>query len=148
MCLLSLHIDIGTRCIPNMKTCSVYHWNQNRNKVENKCSHYSRGIYLSVYLTIKLCFFVCLKDKTCLRMAIPAYCFSIFESIFGVLFCLLIQKLILGCETIWQSMRKFLWAVWSVSIFLDMNKEEKFLFWKLYIGMVWIFYTFSLDLKT
>ena len=82
------------------------------------------------------------------RMAIPAYCFSIFESIFGVLFCLLIQKLILGCETIWQSMRKFLWAVWSVSIFLDMNKEETFLFWKLYIGMVWIFYTFSLDLKT
>ena len=24
--------DIGNRCIPNMKTCSIYHWNQNKNK--------------------------------------------------------------------------------------------------------------------
>ena len=44
--------------------------------------------------------FVCLKDITCLRMAIPAYCFSIFGSFFGPLFCLLIKKLILGCDTI------------------------------------------------
>ena len=52
-CLLNLHIatDIGTRYIPNIKTCSIYHWNQNRNKAENKCSslQFSRGIYLSVY---------------------------------------------------------------------------------------------------
>ena len=47
----------------------------------------------------------------------------------------------------WQSIRKFLWAVWSVSIFLHMDKEETFLSWKLYIDMVWIFYAFSLDLK-
>ena len=28
---------IGNRYISNMKTCSEYHWNQNRNKAENKC---------------------------------------------------------------------------------------------------------------
>ena len=89
-------------------------------------------------------FFACVKDRTCLRMEIPAYCFNIFGSIFGALFCLLIKKLILGCDTIWQSMRKFLWAVWSVSTFPHMDKEETFLSWKLHIGMVWIF---SLDLK-
>ena len=33
-----LYINIGNRYIPNMKTTSVYNWNQNRNKVENKCS--------------------------------------------------------------------------------------------------------------
>ena len=106
----------------------------------------SRGIYLSVYLTLKV-LFVCVKDRTCLRMEIPAYCFSIFRSIFGALFCLLIKNLILGCDTIWQSMRKFFWAVWSVSTFPHMDKEETFLSWKLHIDMVWIFYTFSLDLK-
>ena len=45
-------------------------------------------------------FFVCAKDRTCLRMAIPAYCFSIFGSIFSALFCLLIIKLIIECDTI------------------------------------------------
>ena len=40
--------------------------------------------------------FVCVKDRTCLRLAIPAYCFSIF----GALFCLLIKKLTLECDTI------------------------------------------------
>ena len=49
--------------------------------------------------------FVCVKDRTCLRMAIPAYCFSIFGSSFGALFCLLIKKLMLECDTISQSMR-------------------------------------------
>ena len=91
--------------------------------------------------------FVCVKDRTCLRMAIPAYCFSMFGSIFGALFCLLIKKLILKCNTIWQSMRKFLWAVWNVSTFPHMDKEKTFLFWKLHIDMVLIFYTFSSDLK-
>ena len=32
-CLLNVYIDIGTRY---MKTCSVYHWNQNKNKAEDK----------------------------------------------------------------------------------------------------------------
>ena len=125
--LLNLYKDIGTKYIPNIKTCSVYHWNQNRNKGENKCSSLQRGIYL--------CLFVCVKDSTYLRMAIPAYCFSIFGLIFDVFFRLLIKKIILGCETIWKSMRKFLWAVWSVSIFPHMEKEETFFSWKLHIGI-------------
>ena len=94
--------------------------------------------------------FVCVKDRTCLRMAIPAYCFSIFGSIFGALFCLLIKKLILEYDIIWQSMRKFLQAVWSVSTFPHMDKET-FLFWKLRIDMVWIFvpfhWTWKFELK-
>ena len=45
-----------------MKTCSVYRCNQNRNKSENRCISRSRGIYLSVYLTIKL-FFPCKRQN-------------------------------------------------------------------------------------
>ena len=70
-----------------------------------------------------------------------------FGSIFGALFCLPIKMFILGCDTIWQSMRKFLWAVGNVGTFSHMGKEEKCLSSKLHIGMVWVFYTFSLDLK-
>ena len=47
-----------------------------------------------------------------------------------LLFCLLIKKLILECDTIWQSMRMFLWAVWSVSTFPHMDKEKKNYFLK------------------
>ena len=143
---MNLYIDIGTRYVPNIKTCSLYHWNQNRNKAKNKCSLLQYK-YLFICLFDYKALFVCVKDRTCLRMAIPAYCFSIFGSIFGVLFCLLIKKFILGSDTIWQSMRKFLWAVGSVSTFPHMDKEEKILSSKLHNGMVWNFYTFSLDLK-
>ena len=45
--------------------------------------------------------FVCVKENVCLKVAIPSYCFNIFGSIFGVLFCALIKKLILGSNTIW-----------------------------------------------
>ena len=38
--------------------------------------------------------FVFVKDRTCLRIALSTYCFNIFGSIFVVLFCLLIKKLI------------------------------------------------------
>ena len=64
-----------------------------------------------------------------------SYCFSIFGLIFDVFFCLLIKKIILGTDTIWQSMTKFLWAVWSVSTFPGMDKGETFLSWKMHIGM-------------
>ena len=103
-----------------------------RTKTRQKINavHCSRGIYLSIYLFDYKAWFVCLKDRTCLWMAIPAYCFSIFGSIFGVLFCLLIKKLIIEFDTIRQSMRKFLWAVWSVSTFPHMEKKERFLFMK------------------
>ena len=39
--------------------------------------------------------FVCVKGKACRKIAIPAYCFNIFGSMFGDLFCLHIKKLIL-----------------------------------------------------
>ena len=74
-----------------MKTCSVYHWNQNTNKAENKCSSLQQR-YLFICLFDCKALFVCVKDETCLGMAIPAYCFIIFESTFGVLFCLPIKK--------------------------------------------------------
>ena len=106
-CLLNLPINIGTNHMPNMKTCSVYHWNQNRNKAENKCSSLQQR-YLFTFLFDYKALFLCVKDRACLRMAIPVYCFNIFGSILG-LFCLLIKKLIfIACKTIWQSMRKFL----------------------------------------
>ena len=54
--------------------------------------------------------FVCVKGRVCLKVAIPVY-FNIFRSIFGVLFCLLIKKLILGSKIIRQSMRKLPCAV-------------------------------------
>ena len=130
-----------TRYIPNMKNCSVYHWNQDRNKAENKC-RFLQQRYLFIFLFDYKALFVCAKDRKCLRMAIPAYCFSIFESIFGVLFCVFIKKFILGCDTIWQSMRKFLWAVESVSTFPHISKEEKFLSSKMIIGMVCFFIPF------
>ena len=106
--------------------------------------HCSRGI---ICLFDYKALIVCVDDRTCLRMAIRTYCFSIFGSICGAFFCLHIKRLILGCDSIWQSMRKFPWAVWVFSTFPDMDKEETFLSWKLHIGMVWIFYTFWLDLK-
>ena len=82
-----------------MKNCSVYHWNQNRNKAENKCSSL-QWRYLLICLFDCKALFVCVKDRKCLRMAIPAYCFIIFGSTFGASFCLPIKKLILECDTI------------------------------------------------
>ena len=49
-----------------------------------------------------------------------------FGLIFGVLFCLIINKLLLGSKTIWQSMRKFPCAVLSVRTFSYMDKNEIF----------------------
>ena len=74
-----------------MKTCSVYHWNQNRNKVENKCSSLQQT-YLFICLFDHKAFFVCAKDRACLRMAIPAYCFSIFGSILVPYFVYLLKR--------------------------------------------------------
>ena len=46
--------------------------------------------------------FVCVIDGTCLRMAIPAYCFGIFSA----LFCLLMKKL--GCKIrMWHDLTKY-----------------------------------------
>ena len=67
--------------------------------------------------------FVSVKDRTYLTIVLLQH----FGSIFAALFCLVIEKLILGCDTICQSMRKFLWAVWNASTFPHMDKEEIFL---------------------
>ena len=40
--------------------------------------------------------FVCVKGRLCLKIELPAYCFNIFGSIFGVFLFLFINKLILG----------------------------------------------------
>ena len=54
---------------------------------------------LFIWLVDHKALFVCIKDRTCLRMAITAYHFNIFGSIFGALFCSLIKKLILGFKS-------------------------------------------------
>ena len=64
--LLILYVDIGTRYIPNKTNCSAYHWNQNRNKAENKC-YWLQQMYLFIclqylYLIIKLCLFTCKRQ--------------------------------------------------------------------------------------
>ena len=61
----------------------------------------SRDIYLFTCLYIYLlftCLFVCVKNGTCERIAIPGYCLNSFRSIFGFQFCLLDKKLILGSK--------------------------------------------------
>ena len=83
-----------------MKTCSVCHWNQNKQ---------GRGplqfitleifIYLPVYLyrTVELCLLV---KETAIEKQYQPTALTFFGSVFGVLFCLLIRKLILGSKTI------------------------------------------------
>ena len=95
------------------------------------------AVEVFIYLFIWLASFACLCK-------IPAYCFSIFGSIFGALFCLLIKNLILECDTIWQSMRV---STSSLKCEYISSYWQRNISWKLHIDMVWIFYTFSLDLK-
>ena len=40
---MNLYIDIGSRYIPNMKTCSVYNWHQKWNNGEINAVHYIVG---------------------------------------------------------------------------------------------------------
>ena len=49
-------------------------------------------IYLRLFIFDYRTMFVCVTDRTCLRIAIPAYCFNIFISTFVLLFCLLDRK--------------------------------------------------------
>ena len=131
-------LDIGTRYIAKMKSCSVYYWNQNKSKVESSLQW--RYLFICLFIFDYRALFVCTKNRACLGIAIPAYFFNIFASIFGVFFCLLIKKLILRSKTIWQSMKEFPCAVWSVATFSHMNKEKIFFSWKPHIGVVWIFF--------
>ena len=89
-------------------------------------------VVIFIYLFIHIWFralFPCVKDRACLRLAIPSYYFNIIGSVFGFLFCLLIKKLkklILGSKTIWQSMRKFPCEIWSLATFGQRRNIETF----------------------
>ena len=94
-----LYIDIGTRYIPNMKLINII---GNRTETRQKINFIAVEVFIYIYLFIFDCraLFVCVADRTCLEIAIPASCFNILRSAFGLLFCLLDRKLILGSKTI------------------------------------------------
>ena len=136
LCPLNLYINIGTMYKPNIKTCSVYYWNQNRNNIENKWDSLQlRYLFICLFIFDYKALFVCVKDRVCIRIAIPAYCFNIFGSMFGVLFCLLIKKLILDVkpsDKVWESFHVQFW-MWLHFLIWTKNKHFS---WKLHIGMV------------
>ena len=82
-------------------------------------------IFVFSYKTL----FVCVKDRPCLKIAILAYRFNIFGSVFGVLFCLLVKELILEVKAS-EKHEKFPCALWSLKTFPHMNKEVNFFFLK------------------
>ena len=57
-------------------------------------------IYLHLFMVDYRVLLVSVTDRACLRIAIPTYCFNIFRSTIGLLFCLLDIKLILGSKPI------------------------------------------------
>ena len=123
-----LYIDIGTRYIPNMKLINII---GNRTETRQKINFIAVEVFIYIYLFIfdYRALFVCVADRTCLEIAIPASCFNILRSAFGLLFCLLDRKLILGSKTIWKSMGKFPYIVWSVAAsLLRWIKKQHFLF--------------------
>ena len=123
-----------------MKTCSVYIGIRTGTRQRINVQQFiAVEVFICLFIFDYKALFVCVKDRTCLRIAIPVYCFNIFGSIFVVLFSLLIKKLILGNKTTWQSMRNFPCTFSSVRAFPDMDKEEIFFSRKLHIGIVWLF---------
>ena len=93
-------------------------------------------IFLRLFMFDYRALFICVTDRTFPKIAKPAYCFNIFRPTFGLLFCLLDRKLILGSKPICQTMRKSPCAVWSVVTFPQMDKKEgTFFSWKLHTSM-------------
>ena len=127
-----LYIDIvSSYIIPNIKACSVYHWNQNRNKAENKLISL-QWRYLFIYLCLFIfgyrALFVCVKDKTGLRSKNSN---SILLPIFGILFFF---------SEIWQSMRNFYMYNLKCGDISSYGQRTNINFsWKLYSGLVWFF---------
>ena len=88
------------------------YWNQVHTKheklfsisLESKEKQGRRQIQFIVFICLFIfdykSLFACVKNKTYLRIAVPASSSNIFGSIFGVLLCLHIKKLILGSKTI------------------------------------------------
>ena len=44
-------------------------------------------VFVNLFIFDCKALFDCVKDRTYIRIAIPAYYFNIFGSVFGVLFC-------------------------------------------------------------
>ena len=119
------------------------YWDQVHSKHENLCimslkSKQKQGREQMKFMTVEVFIylflfififdyrarFVCVKDRTWLRIEKPVSCFNIWESLFGTLFFLFDRKLTLESKIIWQSMRKFPCTVWRVGTFPHMDKEE------------------------
>ena len=138
---MNLYIDIGTRYIQNMKTCSVYHWNQNRNKAENKCSSLQQR-----YL------FICLFDykAVCLCKRQNMSKNGLLLQHYWVNFCCLVYLLKKVNIRMWHYLTKYEKVSMSrlKCKYISSYGQRRNISWnKLYNGMVWSFYTFSLDLK-
>ena len=72
--------------------------------------------------------FIFVKNSTCLRIAISAYCFIIFRSTPGVLFCLVIKKLILG-----QKNEFCFWKLAEWNFFLSLTRSHSQMCIRIYI---------------
>ena len=83
--------------------------------------HCSTGIYSCLFIFYYKALHTWVKERTCLRIAIPAYCFVV-----GALFCVLIKNLIIWSKTTWQTMKEYPWAVWSVRTLLVRTKKKHF----------------------
>ena len=98
--------------------------------------HCSRGVYLSVYLYLIIKLFVCVKDRTCLRTAIPAYYFNIFGSIFGALLFLLTKKLVFGIKNHLTEYEKVSMCSLKCEGISSYEQRRNIFSRKLHIGMV------------
>ena len=125
---LSQNVSITPNCILLTKHEKLLGISLNQKKTRQIVNevYCSRRIYLRLSTFDYRALFVYVKDRRCVRIAMPAYCFNNCGSTFDFLFCLLDGKLILSSKTIWQSMEKFPCAVLSVRTFPHMEEEEPF----------------------
>ena len=130
LCQLEPGIDIT-----NTKTCSIIGIRIATSQRINAV-HYSRGVYLSVYLYLIIKLFVCVKDRTCLRTAIPAYYFNIFGSIFSALLFLLTKKLIFGIKNHLTEYEKVSMCSLKCEGISSYEQRRNIFSRKLHIGMV------------
>ena len=114
---------------------------EQKHKAENKCnSLQSRCLFICLFIFDYKALLVCVKNRTCLRIAIPAYCFNIFGSVFGILFVYFLRSWYWEVKPSGKVRESFLRVYFDVwGHFLIWTKKKKFFFWKLHIGMVYFF---------
>ena len=114
------------RYISSMKTCLVYHWNQNRNKAENKYSHWSRSISLFIYL------FICiwLKSSSCLCKKQRNQTNLLFQHFWIHFWCLILRKY----EKVYMS------SLECRDISSYGQRRNVIFSWILHNSVVWIFF--------